>query len=81
MPTAIPSTGIPAIKPSTTSHDFYNFQLVTRLQLPLREFRWGHCLTVVLHHHTARQQFLRGQKRLNRAWQLRFDRFSVGDDK
>ena len=66
---------------SPARDDFYNFQPVTRVEPPLGKFRRRNRLAVVLHDDAARQKFLRDQKFLYRARQLRLDRLSVGGDK
>ena len=55
---------------SAAGDDFYDLQFIARLQLAPGKFGWCDGLTVVLHDHAARQQFLRDQKRLNRTRQF-----------
>ena len=66
---------------SSARDDFDNLQAVASLESAFGKFRWRNRLTVVLHHHTARQEFLRDEKFLNRARQPDLNRLAIGGDK
>jgi hypothetical protein len=68
-------------KTSPASHDFYNLQPVPRPDLAISKFGRRHRFAIVVHHHTAGQQLLGEQKRLERAGELASYRLAVGDDK
>src|ERR1039458_3700279 len=65
---------------SSPGDDLHNLQPVACAKLALGEFRWRHGFAVVLHHHAARQEFLRDQELLDRAGNRVLNGLPVGDD-
>ena len=65
---------------SPTRHNLHNLQAVSCLEPAFGKLRRRDGLTVVFHHHAARQQTLRHEKLFDRTRQRGRDGQAVGDD-
>ncbi len=65
---------------SSPSHDLDNFQVITRIENALGEFRRRDRLAVVLHHHAAGEKVLVQEELLEGARQIGREALAVGDD-
>ena len=64
---------------STASHDSDDFKTISDFERTFAELGRSHSLSIVLHHHTAREQPLTHQELLDGARKLGRNGFAIGD--